>query len=31
VMVTWIAMGIQLMVWILLTIIVQSRKKAGKD
>ena len=30
-MVTWIAMGTQLIVWVLLTILVQSRKKAGKD
>jgi hypothetical protein len=28
---TWIAMGTQLMIWVLLTILVQSRKKAGKE
>ncbi len=30
-LVVWFAMGTQLMIWILLTIIVQTRKKAGKD
>ncbi len=30
-LVTWFAMGSQLVAWTLLTILVQSRKKAGKD